>query len=95
MAEVPRTTQLVRRTSLGERAAGYGVSGRIAALPEHQPLAPTGVWRVTLAGESVQRLVRQDEQDYSSGKAGWLLLQLDDLTEKQVDLYGNAAREGD
>ena len=64
-------------------------------MPEHQPLAPTGVWRVALAGESVQRLVRQDEQDYSSGKAGWLLLQIDDLSERQVDFYGNAMREGE
>jgi hypothetical protein len=91
--EAPRATRLGRRPGLGERAAGYGMSGRIAALPERQPLALTGIWRVTLAGESVRRLVRQDEQDYSSGEAGWQLLQLDDLTEQQIDLYETAMLE--
>ena len=62
-------------------------------LPEYQPLAPIGIWRVALADESVRRLVRQDEQDYSSGQAGWLLLQLDDLTERQIDFYGRAMLE--
>ena len=95
LIEVPRATLPSRRPSLGERAAGYGVTGRIAAMPEHQPLALTGVWRVTLTGESVRRLVRQDEQDYSDGRAGWLLLQIGDLSERQVDLYGKAMREGE
>ena len=90
MIEVPRRTPSKRRPSLGERATGYGVSGRITMLPEYQPLASIGIWRVTLAGESVRRLVRQDEQDYSSGRAGWLLLQLDDLTERQIHSYEEA-----
>jgi hypothetical protein len=77
----------MRRPALGERAAGYGVSGRIEAVAELQPLAGGGVWRVTLAGESVGRLVRQDKLEYGVEVSGWHLLQLDDLTEAQLDAY--------
>lgn len=76
-----------KQPALGERAAGYGVSGRIAVVPDRQPLAADGIWRVTLAGEGVGCLVRLDEQDYSSGAAGWQLLQLDDITDAQLDAY--------
>jgi hypothetical protein len=83
----------VKHPALGERAAGYGVSGRIAVLPNRQPLAVEGIWRVRLAGESVGRLVRLDEQDYSSGAAGWQLLQLDDTTAAQLRAYEAAMLE--
>ena len=88
MTEVRRpVTAAARQPVSGERAVGYGVSGRIALVPEFQPLAAGGIWRVTLAGESVGRLARRDEQDYSSGVAGWQLLQLDDITDAQLETY--------
>jgi hypothetical protein len=87
MTERHRLAAATAPPALGERAAGYGVSGRIAGVPEFQPLADGGVWRVTLSGESVGRLVRRDEQEYASGVAGWGLLQLDDLTETQLDAF--------
>jgi hypothetical protein len=76
-----------RQPALGEHTAGYGVSGRIAAVPDRQPLSEDGIWRVTLAGESVGRLVRRDEQDCGSGVTGWQLLQLDDITDAQLESY--------
>jgi hypothetical protein len=88
MTQVHRLPAIAAKPpALGERAAGYGVSGRIAVVPDRQPLAADGIWRVTLAGESVGRLVRLDEQDYSSGVAGWQLLQLDDITDAQLEAY--------
>lgn len=62
-------------------------------MPDRQPLAADGIWRVTLAGESVGRLVRLDEQEYTSGAAGWQLLQLDDVTDAQLEAYEEAMRE--
>ncbi len=88
MTEVRRAAAATaRQPALGERAAGYGVSGRLAVVPDRQPLAADGIWRVTLVGESVGRLVRLDEQDYGSGVAGWQLLQLDDITDAQMEAY--------
>ena len=86
-------TASARQPAPGEHARGYGVSGRIAAVPERQPLAADGIWRVTLAGESFGRLVRQDTRDGSSAVAGWQLLQLDDIPEAQLDAYEAAMRE--
>lgn len=94
MTEVHRTGAAVtRRPILGERGMGYGVSGKIASVAETQPLAGEGVWRVILAGESIGRLVRRDDQEHEAGAAGWRLLQLDDLTETQLDAY-EAAMSG-
>ena len=88
-----------RRPAPGERALGYSVSGLIVVVPEFQPLAADAIWRVVLVGGSVGHLVRRDEQDYASGTAGWLPLQLDDLTDAQIasvvtyirNSWGNAA----
>ena len=91
MTEVHRSDVAVtRRPALGERGASYGVSGRIASVAETQPLAGDGVWRVTLAGESVGRLVRWDGQECETAAPGWRLLQIDDLTESQLEAYETA-----
>ena len=78
------------RPGVGEPASGHGVSGTIAAVPDVQPLARDGIWRVTLAGEAFGRLVRFD------GRApgdGWRLLQMDDVTDEQLDRYEAAMGE--
>jgi hypothetical protein len=63
----------------GERAYGHGVAGPIVAVPEWQPLAAENVWRVVLSGEAFGRLVAR-------GKGGgWMLLQLDDLSDAQSE----------
>lgn len=77
------------RPGIGEHAAGYGVSGTILAVPELQPLAQDGIWRITLAGESFGRLVRL--ADGGRGRM-WQLLQLDDVTDEQFDAYDAAMR---
>ena len=60
---------------------GHGVSGAIIAVPGQQPLAADNVWRITLAGELLGRLV-------GHGRDGaWQLLQLDDLTDAQMDAF--------
>ena len=66
----------------GERAAGYGMAGTIVAVHRVQPLSSDHIWRVTLAGEAYGRLVRFDGHR-SSG--WWLLLQVDDLTDSQLE----------
>lgn len=71
----------------GDRAVGHGVSGEIVAVPEQQPLAADGIWRVALAGEPFGRLVGRRR----NGVGAWRLLQLDDLTDAQLDAY-EAAR---
>jgi hypothetical protein len=87
-------TASARQPVLGGRATGYGVSGMIAAVPDQQPLAADGIWRVTLAGETFGRLVCPDEQDGSSGPAGWRLLQLDDIADAQLDAFEAAMQPG-
>lgn len=67
----------------GERAVGHGVTGAIVAVPEQQPLAADGIWRVALAGEPFGRLVRRGHDDGGA----WQLLQLDDLTDAQLDAH--------
>lgn len=79
-----------RQPVTGDRAAGYGVSGTIAAVLECQPLAADGLWRVTLAGETIGRLIRQDEQAFQNGESGWVLLQVDDLSDAQLAAYDAA-----
>ena len=68
----------------GDRAAGYGLQGRIEALRARQPLAQDGIWRVSLRGECGRRLVRRD------GLGFWQLLQIDDLTDAQLEAYDQA-----
>ncbi len=69
-----------RTPSPGERAVGHGVEGVIAAVSTFQPLAAHQVWRVTLAGESFGRLVSPRPDGV------WHLLQLDELTDGQLDV---------
>lgn len=64
----------------GQPAAGHGVRGTIMAVPEFQPLAADRIWRVILAGERFGRLVRE-------AGAVWHLLQVDELTDAQLDDY--------
>jgi hypothetical protein len=70
-----------RRPEPGERAMGHGASGAVVAVPEQQPFAADNVWRVTLAGEPFGRLVERARD------GAWQLLQLDDLTDAQLDAY--------
>ena len=72
----------------GEAARGHGLEGTISALRRRQPLARYGIWRVSLAGEEVGRLVGQGEDGV------WHLLQTDDLTDFQLETY-DAAMEDD
>ncbi len=65
----------------GERAKGLGMSGAVVAVPDQQPLAADNVWRVTLAGEPFGRLVERARD------GAWQLLQLDNLTDAQLDAY--------
>lgn len=74
----------VLRPTVGDHAAGHGVSGIVAVVPDHQPLASGGIWRVTLAGEGFGRLVRFDEEH---GGRAWQLLQIDELSDEQLDAY--------
>ena len=72
------------RPRIGQRASGHGTSGTIAAVPEAQPLARDGIWRVTLAGETFGRLVHPD---VGARDGRWRLLRVDDVTDEQFDLY--------
>lgn len=72
----------------GDAAAGHGVSGTIAAIPDKQPLVQDGIWRVTLRGETFGRLVRHKRE--GCGGAAWQLLRIDDLTDAQLDAYDEA-----
>ena len=65
----------------GERATGHGMSGAVVAVPEQQPLAADDIWRVVLAGELFGRLVRRAQD------GAWQLLQLDELSNAQVDAF--------
>ncbi len=76
-----------RQPVTGDHAAGYGVSGAIATVPNCQPLAGHGIWRVILGSETFGRLVRQDEQAFRNGEGGWALLQVDDLNDAQLATY--------
>jgi hypothetical protein len=72
----------------GDAAAGHGVSGTIAVIPDEQPLAQDSIWRVVLRGETFGRLVRHKEPGH--GGAAWQLLRIDDLTDAQLDAYDAA-----
>lgn len=95
----PSTPQLVagmepnpRVPGPGERAAGHGIGGIVAGVPDRQPLAADGIWRVVLAGEAFGRLVGR------GANGTWRLLSLDDLTDAQLDAFaaalGDPARPG-
>ncbi len=71
--------------AVGDRATGHGVSGTVTVVPDRQPLAKDGIWRVILAGEGFGRLVRRRNAE-RAGKA-WQLLQLDDISDEQLDSY--------
>ena len=74
--------------AVGDAAAGHGVSGTIASIPDEQPLAQDSIWRVVLHGETFGRLVRHNEPGHSG--AAWQLLRIDDLTDAQLDAYDEA-----
>ena len=73
--------------AIGDEAEGHGVSGIIAEIPNKQPLARDGIWRVMLRGEAFGRLVRYGQQGRG---AEWSLLDLDDMTDEQLDAYDAA-----
>lgn len=73
----------------GDKAAGYGVRRKIAAVPDWQPLGHDGIWRVVLHGEVVVRIVRCSALPGSVPH--WKLLQMDDMTEEQLDTYEAAS----
>lgn len=75
-----------RAPSPGECASGHGLDGVVATVQAYQPLASDGIWRVTLEGESFGRLVR------STPSGVWHLLQLDELTDAQLDVLETATR---
>ena len=77
--------------AIGDLAAGHGVRGAVVAIPDKQPLAADGIWRVTLEGESFGRLVRH-RPDAVCG-AAWHLLQLDEMTDAQLDVFDVAMSE--
>ena len=73
------------RPGPGDPARGPGLKGKIARLRERQPLAAEGIWRVSLEGEDYAgRLVRR------SAEGDWQLLQIDDLTDAQLEAYEKA-----
>ena len=79
--------QSVRRSRpvAGDVAAGHGMSCGIAAVPGWQPLERDGIWRVVLHGEVVVRVVRDATRQ--GGGWQWRLLQMDDMTDEQLDAY--------
>lgn len=77
----------MRAPRAGDRAAGHDVDGVVDAVAVRQPLAADGVWRVTLAGETFGRLV------CPSRDGGWHLLQLDELSDEQLDRLDEATSE--
>ncbi len=78
---------------LGDLAAGHGVSRRIAAVPDWQPLERDGIWRVVLQGEVVVRVVRPATRQDSALR--WELLRMDDMTDEQLDAYEAALSTAD
>lgn len=68
-----------------DEAVGHGMSGRIAAVPDLQPLERDEIWRVVLHGEVVIRIVRHAMRQGSAWR--WQLLQMDDMTDEQLDAY--------
>ena len=81
------------KPSVGDHAAGHGMSGRIAAVPDVQPLERDGIWRVVLHGEVVVRVVRHATRQGSTWC--WQLLQMDDMTDEQLDAYEAALSNAD
>ena len=75
----------LRPPSPGDLASGHGVVGKVAFVPDSQPLAQQHVWRVTLVGEAFGRLVS------AAPNGTWFLLQLDDLSEAQQDALDEAS----
>lgn len=73
------------RPVVGDEAAGHGMSRRIAAVPDWQPLGHDEIWRVVLHGEVVVRVVRHSSLPGIA--AHWQLLQMDDMTDEQLDIY--------
>jgi len=73
------------RPVAGDEAAGYGMRRRIAAVPDCQPLGHDGIWRVALHGEVVVRVVRCSALPGTGSH--WQLLQMDDMTDEQLDIY--------
>lgn len=78
---------------VGDTAAGHDMSCRIAAVPGWQPLERDGIWRVVLHGEVVVRIVRHVTRQ-GSGWC-WQLLQMDDMTDEQLDVYEAALADPD
>ena len=68
-----------------DEAVGHGRSGRIAAIPDLQPLERDEIWRVVLHGEVIVRVVRHSTRQ--GGARRWQLLQMDDMTDEQLDTY--------
>jgi len=63
----------------GERVSGHGLTGTVLVVADTQPLAADHIWRVGLAGEPFNRLVKRDRASC------WHLLQLDELSEAQME----------
>ncbi|WP_198379856.1 hypothetical protein [Roseomonas sp. KE2513] len=73
------------RPGPGDPARGLGLKGKVGRLRDRQPLAAEGIWRVSLEGEDYAgRLVRR------SAEGDWQLLQIDDLTDAQLEAYEKA-----
>ena len=83
-----RATGSNQRPAVGDLAAGHGARGAVVAIPDNQPLAADDIWRVTLEGETVGRLVRL-RPDAVCG-AAWHLLQIDEMTDAQLDAFDAA-----
>jgi hypothetical protein len=66
-------------------AAGHGMNCNIAAVPSWQPLERDEIWRVVLHGEVIVRVVRHARRQ--GGGWRWQLLQMDDMTDEQLDAY--------
>lgn len=73
------------RPVVDDDAVGHGMSGMIAAVPDLQPLKRDEIWRVVFHGEVVIRVVRHAMRQGSAWR--WQLLQMDDMTDEQLDAY--------
>ena len=73
------------RPVVDDEAVGHGMHGRIAAVPDMQPLKRDEIWRVVLHGEVVVRVVSPARRQGSVWR--WQLLQMDDMTDEQLDAY--------